>query len=127
MSIAPGLEATVDRIVTHEDTAMTLGSGDVEVLGTPAVVALLELAAVHALVGSLEPNQTSVGTHIDIEHLAPTVPGRHVVARAVLVGVDGRKCEFTVEATDPSGVIARGTHSRVLVDRKRFLAGAEER
>ena len=127
MTIHEGLEATVERTVTEADTATVLGSGDVGVLGTPAIVALCELAAVHALAGSLDPNQTSVGTHIELEHIAPTLPHHHVRATAKLVRVDGKRCDFTIEASDPAGMIARGTHSRVLVDRKRFLDGATKR
>jgi predicted thioesterase len=127
MTIEPGLEASVGRTVTEADTAMALGSGDVHVLGTPAVVALCELAAVHAVAGSLGPNETTVGVHIDIEHLAPTVPGQHVTAHATLTGIDGRRLAFNVEASDHAGEIARGTHTRVVVDRERFLRGASER
>jgi len=127
MTIEPGLEASVGRTITEADTAMALGSGDVHVLGTPAVVALCELAAVHTVSGLLGPNQTTVGVHIDIEHLAPTMPGQHVTAHALLDGIDGRKLHFTLDAVDHAGPIARGTHTRVIVDRDRFLHNASER
>lgn len=127
MSVKPGMDATVERTVTAADTAMTLGSGDVEVLGTPAVVALCELAAVHAVSGSLDPNETTVGVRIELDHLAPTLPGRHVKAYARVDSLDGRSILFTIAATDPSGEIARGTHVRVRVDRGRFMSGAENR
>jgi predicted thioesterase len=127
MTIEPGLEASVERTVTRADTASALGSGDVDVLGTPAVVALCELAAVHAVGGALGPNETTVGMRIDLEHLAPTLPDAHVAATARLVEVDGRTLRFTVQASDAAGEIARGTHVRVLVDRERFLDGARRR
>ncbi len=127
MSVEIGLEATVERTVTHDDTATMLGSGDVGVLGTPAVVALCELAAVHAVTGKLGPNETTVGVHVDIEHLAPTLPGTHVKAHARVGGVEGRRISFRIEASDPAGVIARGTHVRVRVDRKAFMKTAEQR
>jgi predicted thioesterase len=123
----PGLEASVERTVTGADTASALGSGDVEVLGTPAVVALCELAAVHAVTGSLGPNETTVGIHIELDHLAPTPPGIHVTAHARLVDVEGRKLRFAVEASDPAGTIARGIHVRVVVDRARFMQASYER
>ena len=80
--LIPGLYAKVEKEVTTADTALMLGSGDVEVFGTPAVIALCELAAVHAVAPALGPNETTVGTHIDIEHLAPTVVGRTVTGYA---------------------------------------------
>ena len=125
--LIPGLYATVEKEVTTADTALMLGSGDVEVFGTPAVVALCELAAVHAVAPALSPNETTVGSHVDIEHLAPTVVGRTVTAYARVEKVDGRRIGFTVEASDPAGVIARGSHVRVRVDRDMFMANAWDR
>lgn len=127
MAIEVGCEATVTHMVTGADTALALGSGDVEVFGTPAVVALCEGAAVAAIAGELEGNQTSVGMRVEIDHMAPTVPGRDVTATALLRGIDGRRLRFEVEVSDPSGVIARAIHTRVLVDRDRFMHGAEAR
>lgn len=127
MAIGPGLEATVEHLVTDGDTAAALGSGDVSVLGTPRIVALCEQAAVEAVAPSLEPGQTSVGTQIDLTHLAPTVVGRTVVATARLVRVEGRWLGFSVEVVDEAGRVAHGTHSRVVVDLERFLRSAAER
>ena len=125
--IEPGLEATADRVVTEDDTASAFGSGDVDVYATPALVALCESAAVAAVADALDPKDTTVGTNITVDHLAPTQPGRNVTARARLERVDGRTLHFTVDASDPSGPIARGTHTRVIVDRERFLRGAADR
>jgi fluoroacetyl-CoA thioesterase len=127
MPVQPGLQAWVERTVGDTDTAAALGSGDIPVLGTPAVVALCEAAAVKAVSGALGDGETTVGVRIEIEHVAPTLPGTRVVARAELVEVDGRTLVFTVEATDSSGVVAQGTHSRVVVGRARFLDNARER
>jgi predicted thioesterase len=127
VSVEPGLYATVEKTVMGEDTAIALGSGDVEVFGTPAVVALCELAAVYAVSKAIEPGETTVGTRIDIEHLAPTVVGRLVTAYARVEEVDGRRIGFTVEASDPTGVIARGSHVRMRVDRDLFMANARDR
>jgi predicted thioesterase len=99
----------------------------VPVLATPAVVALCERAAVAALAPALDADQTSVGTNITIDHAAPTVPGRTVTARARLERIDNRTLHFAVEASDDSGAIASGTHTRVVVDRQRFLSGADQR
>jgi predicted thioesterase len=127
MGIQPGLRATVERTVGDADTAAALGSGDVDVLGTPAVVALCEAAAVKAVSAALDDGQTTVGVAIALEHVAPTFPGSHVVARAELVDVDGRSLRFAVEASDESGHVAHGTHSRAVVDRARFVRKARER
>jgi predicted thioesterase len=127
MALEPGLRASVERTVGSSDTAIAHGSGDVDVLATPAVVALCEAAAVKAVASSLDLGQTSVGVHIDVEHLAPTPVGMDVVASAELAEVDGRKLRFTVEASDGSGVVARGTHARVVVDRDRFSKSARSR
>ncbi|MGH2693000.1 MAG: thioesterase family protein [Actinomycetota bacterium] len=125
--LEPGLEATVEETVTEEMTAERLGSGDVPVLGTPAVLALVEAAAVAAVSNALEASDTTVGESVELEHLAPTAVGAPVTATAGLVELDGRRLRFSFEVTDPAGPIARGTHVRVLVDRERFLAGARDR
>lgn len=125
--LEPGLEATVEETVTEEMTAERLGSGDVPVLGTPAILALVEGAAVAAVSDSLEPTQTTVGASVELEHLAPTEVGASVTATAGLVEVDGRRLRFSFEVTDPAGPVARGSHARVIVDRERFLSGARDR
>jgi predicted thioesterase len=114
-----GARATVDLVVTDADTAIALGSGDVPVLGTPRVVALVERATVAAL--TLEEGQTSVGTRVQLEHLAPTPVGRSVVATADLVAIEGRRLTFEVTVHDGQTLAARGTVERVVVDRGRFL------
>ena len=125
--LEPGLQATVEETVTEEMTAERLGSGDVAVLGTPAVLALAEAAAVAAVSRDLADDQTTVGSSVELEHIAPTPPGADVAATAGLVEVDGRTLRFTFELTDPAWPIARGTHTRVIVDRVRFLETAAGR
>jgi fluoroacetyl-CoA thioesterase len=127
VEIPSGVEASVLRIVEPADTALSIGSGDVPVLATPRVVALCEEAAVKAVREWLEPAQTSVGTQIALDHIAPTAVGRRVRARAVLERADGKTLSFAIEASDGVGVVARGTHSRVIVDRERFVKGARDR
>jgi fluoroacetyl-CoA thioesterase len=125
--IRPGLRATVEETVTEEMTAERLGSGDVPVLGTPAVLALVEGAAVAAVADALEPGTTTVGARVELDHVAPTPAGLALTATAELVDLDGRKLRFSFEVADPAGPIARGTHERVVVDRDSFLATANER
>ncbi len=127
MSLEPGLQASVERIVTEADTARALGSGDVDVFGTPAVVAACEEASVLAVKPHLADGQTTVGTRIALDHLAPTPIGGKVTASSVLEGVDGRSLTFTIRASDGSGEIARGTHTRVVVGREHFMKSAEAR
>ena len=107
---------TSTSTVTAENTAIALGSGDMEVLATPALVALME-----AVIEELDDEQTTVGAHIDVAHLRPTPIGETVHATAVLTAVEGRKLTFSVKAEDGHGVIGEGTHVRYIVDRHRFL------
>ena len=119
-ALEPGLEGSVGMTVGPADLASALGSGDVAVLGTPRLVALAEAATVAALAGVLDPGRTSVGTRVDLRHLAPTVEGRPVRATARLVTVDGRALGFVVEVSDDQGRIGEGTVERAVVDRTRF-------
>ena len=113
--------ASVTHVVTAADTALALGSGDLEVLATPRVLAWLEEATCAAL--DLAPEQTSVGTRVDLEHLAASPVGATVTATATVVHTDGRLVRFQVVAQDASGpLLATGEVRRVVVDRDRFLA-----
>ncbi len=116
-----GQHASVEVVVTDEDTAIALGSGDVPVLGTPRVVALVEAAAVAAIADEMDDASTSVGTEIDLRHIAPSPVGSVVVASATVVGREGRSVRFRVEVRQDGAVVAAGGHTRVVVDRRRFL------
>jgi len=123
--LKPGLSATLTQTVTDAMTARRVGSGAVAVFATPELALLLEKAAVAALQGHLPPEQTSVGTALRIEHLAPTPPGMAVTATATLTAVEGRKLTFQLEARDEVETIARGTHTRFLVNQKAFAQKAK--
>jgi fluoroacetyl-CoA thioesterase len=125
--LEPGPQATVEETVTEDMTAERLGSGDVAVLGTPAVLALVEAAAVAAVADELEPGTTTVGASVALDHLAPTPVGAMVTATAALAEVEERRLTFRFEVTDAAGPVARGEHVRVVVDRERFLDSATER
>ncbi|HMG31289.1 MAG TPA: hotdog domain-containing protein [Jiangellaceae bacterium] len=121
-TLAPGLGADVAHLVGEDDTATALGSGDVPVLATPRLLALAEAATVAAVAGALPEGASSVGTRVELEHLAASPVGVRVSVRAELVGVDGRLLQFEVVAEHPDGrVVAHGRVSRVVVDRARFL------
>ncbi len=121
-ALAPGLRGTATVSVTAGNTAVALGSGDVPVYGTPALVALMEKAAVNALATHLEPSETTVGTWIEVSHLAATPVGLEVRAEAELIAVEGRKLSFLVTAFDSRRKIGEGRHHRALLSRERFLA-----
>jgi predicted thioesterase len=124
MEFSVGASADVTHAVAEADTARALGSGDVPVLGTPRVLALLEAASVAAIAPALADGQTTVGSRVSIEHRAATPVGRTVFARARLVAVDGRRLEFEVTLNDGDAVAAFGTVERIVVDRDRFIARA---
>lgn len=107
-------------VVGASDTAVALGSGDVPVLGTPRLVALMEAAAVAGLAELLEPETTSVGTRIDIAHVASSSVGDEVVATAEVVARTDRRVTFAVTARSGAVVVGEGTHVRALVGRDRF-------
>ena len=121
---APGLGARVELTVTDADTAQSLGSGDVPVLGTPRVLALAEAATVAATARQLPGGMTTVGTRAEVDHRAPTPVGRRVAAQATLAKVDGRRLLFEVVVRDGETVIAEVRIERMLLDRQRFISTA---
>lgn len=108
-------------VVGESDTAIALGSGDVPVLGTPRIVALLEQASIAAIAAILEDGTTSVGTHIAVDHVAASFVGAQIGATAEVIEVDGRRLMFRLSARDGDRVVATGYHTRIVVDRARFL------
>jgi len=124
VTLIPGRSGRASRVVTDQDTAAALGSGDVEVLATPRLISLCEEATVQAVSGRLGEGQTSVGVRIQFDHLAPVRVGSEVTAEAVLEKVEGRRLVFTVTATDAAGLVGAGRVTRVVVDLENFLAKA---
>ncbi len=119
--LAPGLTGELEHIVADADSASRWGSGLVPVFSTPALVGLMENAAVNALIGHLSPGQTTVGAHIDVHHLAATPVGMQVRARAELTAVEGRKLVFKIQAWDEVELIGEAIHERFVVDQARFF------
>lgn len=122
VNVAVGLKGEARLTVGEADTARSLGSGDVDVLGTPKLVALFEQATVEALSGILDDDQTTVGMRVQIDHLQPTPVGAEVVVEAQLDKIEGRRISFTVTATDSGGLVAAGKVTRVVVDRTKFMS-----
>jgi predicted thioesterase len=117
----------IGEAVRSVDAAMlasAVGSGSLDVLATPALIALMEQSACAAVEGRMAEGQTTVGVRIDMRHLAPTPPGLEVRARAELVEIDGRKLVFRVEAFDAREKIGDGLHERAIVDGARRLSRA---
>ncbi len=112
---------SVSVVVCKENTALWIGSGDMEVFATPAMAALMENAAMTAVATSLEEGQTTVGSELNTTHVKPSGIGAMVTATAVLKAVDGRKLTFDVIAHDEQGLVGEGTHVRFVVDRDRFM------
>ncbi len=119
-TLAPGLTGIATVTVTGDLTAAALGSGNVKVYSTPALIALLEAAAINALDGHLDAGQTSVGTSLNVQHTAATPVGMMVTATATLTEVDGRRLVFEVSASDEVEPIGSGTHERFIVNQARF-------
>lgn len=128
MHIHNGMTGVASVSVTSADTAIALGSGDVPVLATPRLIALMEQATCEALRGSLPDSRTSVGIHVDVTHRTSTPVGSQVFARAIVSAVDERSVRFDVSADHETASgerlagIATGTITRALVDRERFGA-----
>jgi fluoroacetyl-CoA thioesterase len=110
--------------VTDADTAVALHSGEVSVLGTPRVIALCEEAAVAALAGHLAKGQTSVGTRIEMAHLAPSLVGSTVWATATLEKAEGKRLVFNVTVNDACGLVAAGKITRMVVPVAHFMERA---
>lgn len=115
MSLEPGLQGSVSTVVVADNTALAQGTGPVRSLSTPAMVVLMEKAALRAIADHLPEDRATVGTHLDISHLAPTRVGMTVKASATLTAVEGRRLLFEVSTEDEAGVVGRGTHERVVI------------
>ncbi len=117
-----GVSFTATTTVNQNNTAKALGSGDMDVFATPAMVALMENAAMNVVASYLEAGQTTVGTQITTSHIKASALGATISATATLTAVDGRSLTFTITAREGDKVIGEGSHTRFIVDRERFLA-----
>jgi predicted thioesterase len=120
--IEVGLKHVSELKVSDAFTAITAGSGDMPVLATPMMTALMENAAMLAVRDELPEGNTTVGGHIESSHLKPTPVGEVVRAEAEVTKVDGRKIEFKVAAYAGETLIGEGTHLRFIVDREKFMS-----
>ena len=118
--LKPGLEGHAEIVVGDEHTAPRIGSGRVRVLATPVMINLMEAAALDAAENLIPAGHQSLGTRLDVRHIAATPVGMRVRATAKLIAVDGRTLEFRVEAHDEKDLIGDGTHTRLVVNVARF-------
>ena len=119
-AIQPGLSGETGLLVSEEHTAGRVGSGKVHVLATPVMINLIEAAALAAVEHLLPAGYQSLGTHLDVHHVAATPVGMRVTATAVVESVSGRNVSFKVEARDAVDQIGHGTHERVVVNVAKF-------
>lgn len=117
-----GLKYQSRVVVSEDNTALNLGSGDMAVFATPAMIALMENAAMNAVASSLAEGTTTVGTMMRSSHVKASAVGATITAEAELIAVDGRRLCFVVKAWDEKGTIGEGEHERFIVDRERFLS-----
>ena len=117
-----GIKKTSTVIVDTNNTAAGMGSGDLQVFATPAMVALMENAAMEAVAPFLPEGSSTVGAEICTTHIKPSGIGAKISATAILTAIEGRKLIFEIEACDSEGIIGKGTHTRYIIDKERFLA-----
>jgi predicted thioesterase len=120
--LQPGIKGQQSVVVTQELTAKVMGSGSLDVYATPAMIALIEKAAMLSIAAEQEPGWGSVGTALNVQHLASTPVGMTVTAKTELVEVDRRRLVFQAEVYDEVGLVGKGTHERFLVEEAKFQA-----
>ncbi len=126
-NLKPGLSNVEEMTVTEGETALKAGSGSLKVLATPVMVCLMEKAATNLAEKNLPPEFTSVGTSLEIKHIAPTPVNMKIRTKAILTEIDGRKLIFEVSAADEVEEIGKGRHERFIVKREKFQSKADEK
>ncbi len=123
--LEPGVRGAAEVTVVPENTAAAAGSGALPVFATPCMIALMEKAAMNSVQPFLDEGQGTVGTRIDVSHLAATPVGMAVRAETELAAIDRRRLTFSVKAFADGELIGEGTHERFIVESARFLQKAE--
>jgi fluoroacetyl-CoA thioesterase len=119
--LKPGISGQAIVSVSDENTAIKFGSGSVTVFATPAMIGLMEKAAINAVDNLLPPGFATVGTHLDVKHLAATPLKMIVIAKAELIEISENKLKFKVEAFDEVEKIGEGSHTRYIIKLEKFL------
>ena len=115
-----GIVGNLECIVTEEKTARAMGSGELAVYATPAMIALMEETAYKSVSAELEEGAGSVGTLMDVRHVAASPVGMKITCKTELTEVDGRRLVFHVEAFDEKGLVGEGTHERFIIQNEKF-------
>ncbi len=127
MELKVGLIGSAEVSISENNTAKTMGSGALDVFATPAMIALMEKAASVAVQPYIDEDSSTVGTMINVKHMAATPIGMNVTARAELVEIDGKRLVFTVEAFDRKGKIGEGLHERFIIKAAKFMSKANSK
>lgn len=127
VSLKIGITNIIETVVTIENCAQNVGSGDTDVFATPAMIALMEKTCAASVSPYIENDTTTVGTLVSIEHLAATPVGMKVTCKSTLTEIDGRKLVFDLEVFDECGKIGGGTHHRFIVNRNKFQQKANSK
>lgn len=122
MAIIPGIKGRFETTVMEADTAMALGSGDMPVYGTPAMIALIEYTCRISVKDELKDGETTVGINLDVDHLRPSKAGAAVECTSEVTEFDGKVITFTAQVMSDGVLIGKGTHKRAIVGRERFLS-----
>lgn len=125
--LQPGLSLDLTFPVTPDLTAKAVGSGTLEVLATPVMIARMEQAAWTAVAPHLAEGEGTVGTLMNVQHLSPTPVGMEVTCRAELVRAEGRRLVFQVSAWDARGPVGQGSHERAVIQNQRFVEKAQSK
>lgn len=125
--LSTGIKGQQEMTVTQEDTAEVHKSGTLQVLATPRMAALMEETAWKSVAECLEPGMGTVGTRLELDHLAPTPVGMKVLCQSVLEKVEGRKLTFSIIAKDEKGEIGRAVHQRFIVEEEKFQKKADQK
>lgn len=122
-----GIKGKIELTVSLDKCAGALGSGELDVFATPAMIALIEETAWKSVVPYLEPGEGTVGTALDVRHVAATPVGLKVACETELTLVDRRRLVFTVKVYDPFGLVGEGTHERFVINHEKFMKKVDEK
>ena len=122
VELTPGIEGKKEITVTSGLLATAYGSGTVGVFATPAMIALMEQTAMESVAPLLPEGTVNVGTEVPVKHFKATLPGKTVICKSRVLRSEGQKIVFEVEAIDGNGLIGKGTHTRYIVDKQKFIS-----
>ena len=125
--LQPGIKGRIELTVTPDKCAGAIGSGELDVFATPAMIALIEETCWRSVVAELGPGEGTVGTALDVRHLAATPIGLKIVCETELTLVDRRRLVFDVKVCDPFGLVGEGTHERFVIQYEKFMKKANEK